>query len=178
MPRTTRAGFSSEIVFLKFVRPQALGTGIASELDLAYWHARYTAASRFDAGSVTAETTSRSSHVVPPPEVYFVGLAFHVPSVAELGTLPQLGSNPAFRRMLAQDFDLPFEAAAGDSSIRHSKGVCVFALCFYLLWFSSTLIEVAAWSAVRRDARRDNRETPRVRWSPNGGGGAEWAFAL
>ncbi|CAM9696471.1 unnamed protein product [Scytosiphon promiscuus] len=101
---------------------QALGTGVASELDLAYWHVRYTAASRFDAGTVTAETTSWSSHVVPPPEVYFVGLAFHVPSVAELAALPQLGSNPALRRMLAQVFDLPVGAAAGDPDCR-SKGL-------------------------------------------------------
>ena len=98
---------------------QALGTGIASELDLAYWHARYTAASRFDAGCVTADPAS-SFHVVPPPEVYFVGLAFRVPSVAELRALPL---SPALRRTLADVFDLP----VGDAEVagRPSSGVRV-----------------------------------------------------
>lgn len=92
---------------------QALGTGIASELDLAYWHARYTAASRFDAGSVTADTASPSStsHVVPPPEIYFVGLTFHVPSVAELRALPGLDATPALQTMLDQVFDFPVGGA-------------------------------------------------------------------
>lgn len=80
--------------------------GIASELDLAYWHVRYTAASLFDAGGVTAKA---ALNVVPPPEVYFVGLAFHAPSVAELQALPSL-ENTALREMLAGVFDLPISA--------------------------------------------------------------------
>ncbi|CAN0163461.1 unnamed protein product [Ectocarpus sp. 12 AP-2014] len=86
---------------------QALGTGIASELDLAYWHARYTAASRFDAGGVTADTESSSHQVVPPPEVYFVGLAFHVPTIAEVRASAALDNNPALLRVLVDVFDLP-----------------------------------------------------------------------
>eukprot|EP00752_Nemacystus_decipiens_P016486 g14737.t1 len=95
---------------------KALGTGIASELDLAYWHVRYTAASRFDAGCVTANPSS-SFHVVPPPEVYFVGLAFHVPSVAELRALPL---SPALWKTLADVFDIPVghaEVAGRPSSV-------------------------------------------------------------
>lgn len=72
-----------------------------------YWHARYSAASRFDAGGVAADA---ASSVVPPPEVYFVGLAFHVPSVRELQALPGL-DNPALLALLETVFDLP----AGDS---------------------------------------------------------------
>ncbi|CBJ25527.1 conserved unknown protein [Ectocarpus siliculosus] len=86
---------------------KALGTGIASELDLAYWHARYTAASRFDAGGVAADTESSSHQVVPPPEVYFVGLAFHVPAVTEVRASAVLDNNPALRRVLVDVFDLP-----------------------------------------------------------------------
>lgn len=104
---------------------QALGTGIASELDLAYWHARYTAASRFDAGSVTADAalSSSTSHVVPPPEVYFVSLAFHVPSVAELRALPGLDTNPALRTVLDEVFDFPVGDA--EASDRRSTGMSV-----------------------------------------------------
>lgn len=115
---------------------QALGTGIASELDLAYWHARYTAASRFDAGCVTADPAA-SFHVVPPPEVYFVGLAFHVPSVAELRALTL---SVALRSTLARVFDLPVsdadhehEAAGLPSSGVHVYQfvrVCVFGAGF------------------------------------------------
>lgn len=100
---------------------QALGTGIASELDLAYWHAHYTAASLFDAGGVTADT---AASVVPPPEVYFVGLAFHVPSLAELRAFPGM-TNPALRDMLSRVFDLPVDAEEF-----RAAGVCVyFCLC-------------------------------------------------
>lgn len=102
---------------------QALGTAIASELDLAYWHARYTAASRFDAGCVTANPSS-SLQVVPPPEVYFVGLAFHVPSVTELRALPL---SPALRKTLAQVFDLPVDDA--EVVDRPSPGVYA-CMCF------------------------------------------------
>lgn len=84
---------------------QALGTGIASELDLAYFHVRYSAASRFDAGGVAADAADL---VVPPPEVYFVCLVFHMPSVADLRALPAL-RNPALRRMLGRVFDLPVD---------------------------------------------------------------------
>lgn len=109
---------------------QALGTGIASELDLAYWHARYTAASRFDAGGVAADTVSSSStsHVVPPPEVYFISLAYHVPSVAELRALPGLDTNPALRTVLNEVFDFP----VGDvgASSRQSTGVIALFICF------------------------------------------------
>ncbi|CAM9448131.1 unnamed protein product [Laminaria digitata] len=85
---------------------QVLGTGIASELDLAYWHAHYTAASLFDAGGVSADT---AASVIPPPEVYFVGLAFHVPSLAELRAFPGM-TNPSLRDMLSRVFDLPVDA--------------------------------------------------------------------
>ncbi|CAM9798232.1 unnamed protein product, partial [Ectocarpus fasciculatus] len=98
---------------------KALGTAIASELDLAYWHARYTAASRFDAGGVTADTESSSHQVVPPPEVYFVGLAFHVPSVAEVRGSAVSDNNPALRRVLEDVFDLPLGDAGAQ---RHATG--------------------------------------------------------
>ncbi|CAB1101529.1 unnamed protein product [Ectocarpus sp. CCAP 1310/34] len=100
----------------------ALGTGIASELDLAYWHARYTAASRFDAGGVTADTESSSQHVVPPPEVYFVGLAFHVPTVAEVRASAVLGNNPALLRVLVDVFDLP--VGDGGAQRHANRGTC------------------------------------------------------
>lgn len=95
-----------------------LGTGLASELDLAYWHAHYTAASLFDAGGVTADT---AASVVPPPEVYFVGLAFHSPSLAELRAFPGM-ANPALREMLSRVFDLPV-----DEEEFGSAGVCACA---------------------------------------------------
>lgn len=95
-----------------------LGTGLASELDLAYWHAHYTAASLFDAGGVTADT---ATSVVPPPEVYFVGLAFHAPSLAELRACPGM-ANPALREMLSRVYDLPADAEEFGSA-----GVCACA---------------------------------------------------
>lgn len=106
---------------------QALGVGIASELDLAYWHARYTAASRFDAGSVSADTASSSStsHVVPPPEVYFVCLAFHVPSVAELRALVGLDTTRALRSVLDQVFDFP----VGDAGVLGIQSTGVRGMC-------------------------------------------------
>lgn len=51
-----------------------------------------------------------ASSVVPPPEVYFVGLAFHVPSVREMQALPGV-DNPALLGLLETVFDLP----TGDS---------------------------------------------------------------
>ncbi|CAN0533709.1 unnamed protein product, partial [Ectocarpus sp. 12 AP-2014] len=63
-------------------------------------------ASRFDAGGVTANTESSSHQVVPPPEVYFVGLAFHVPTVAEVRASAVLDNNPALLRVLVDVFDL------------------------------------------------------------------------
>lgn len=106
---------------------QALGTGIASELDLAYWHARYTAASRFDAGGATADPKSSSHQVVPPPEVYFVGLAFHVPTVAEVRASTVLDNSPALRRMLVDVFDLPVCDAGAQ---RHATG----GMCQWLVF--------------------------------------------
>lgn len=117
---------------------QALGTAVASELDLAYWHARYTAASRFDAGCVTADP-ALSFHVVPPPEVYFVGLAFQVPTVAELRALPL---SPDLRRTLGQVFDLPVVGQA-------SSGVCAHgSVCVSYVWGRVAVESVGAGRAV------------------------------
>lgn len=84
---------------------QVLGMGIASELDLAYWHVRYSAASKFQASDVT----SSASFVVPPPEVYFVCLACHLPPTKDLRAFLRR-ANPAQRRMMENTFDLRLDA--------------------------------------------------------------------
>lgn len=71
---------------------------------------RYTAVSRSDGDRVvTGAAATAVASVVPPPEVYFVCLAFHVPSLAEVQALPGM-SNPALRDMLARVFDFPIDA--------------------------------------------------------------------
>lgn len=64
----------------------------------------YSATSRFDTGGVTRDA-ARVVAVVPPPEVYFLCLAFHVPSKADLLSMAEM-NNPTLRSMLTRVFDV------------------------------------------------------------------------
>ncbi|CAM9985385.1 unnamed protein product [Discosporangium mesarthrocarpum] len=104
---------------------QALGVALASELDLVYWHVRYTAlgggqgAGQGVGVSPRGKNGDSGSSAVPPPEVYFVGLVFHMPNVGEVLQLPHVSGNPWLRGLLEERFDLELGAssmAAGNKS--------------------------------------------------------------
>lgn len=130
---------------------QVLGTRIASELDLAYWHVRYTASTRYGAGGVAANSPCQ---IVPPPEVYFLCLASHLPSAAELRASPGL-KNLALRAMLADVFDLPVGLGQHVGKSRSDGGTGVDEIEFPVLSNPLLAVTQSAWleTAMLADAK-------------------------